>query len=100
MAMRFMGWVVVAAMLPMAALAQPARNGNVYDGTAHQPTGGGSVTPKGAEELSKMNQPLQDKAAHADANLKTGQGNVYGVEPGGVVPITRTEGDAGSGASK
>ena len=98
--MRITGWALVATMLPMAALAQPARNANVYDGTAHQPTGSGSVSGQGAEELTKMNQPLQDKAARADANLKTGQGNVYGVEPGGVVPITRTEGDAGSGAPK
>ena len=98
--MRITGWVLAAVMLPAVAFAQPARNANVYDGTHHQPTGGGSVTPQGAEELSKMNQPLQDKAERADANLKTGQGNVYGVEPGGVVPITRTEGDAGSGAPK
>lgn len=98
--MRITGWALVATMLPMAALAQPARNANVYDGTHHQPTGNGSVTPQGAEALSKMNQPLQDKAERADAKLKTGQDNVYGVEPGGVVPITRTDGNAGSVAPK
>ena len=97
--MRITGWVVAAAMLPVAALAQPARNANVYDGTAHQPAGGGSVSGQSAQDLNAMNGPLQDKAQQSAGAPQAGR-NVYGVEPGGVVPITPTDGHAGSGVSK
>ncbi len=91
--------VAAISMLPMAAMAQPARNANIYDGTAHQPTrGDGSVSGPAAQELQNLNGPLQQKAQQ-DANTPEAGRNVYGVEPGGVVPITPTDGHAGSGTT-
>ena len=96
------GWVVAAALAvaPLAGQAQPARNANVYNGTAHQPTGGdGSVSGKAVQDLNAMNAPLQQKAQQSAGAPEVGT-NVYGVQPGGVVQITPTDGHAGAGVSK
>lgn len=94
------GWIVAAAlMVSTAAAAQPARNANVYDGKDHQPSGGGSVSSQAAQDLKSMNAPLQRKAQQSAGAPEVGK-NIYGVQPGGVVPITPTQGQAGSGVSK
>ena len=86
--------------LPLAAGAQPARNANIYDGTAHQPTRGeGSVSGQAAQDLNAMNGQLQRKAQQSAGAPGVGE-NVYGTQPGGVVQITPTDGHAGSGVSK
>lgn len=94
--------VYVAAILmpPMAAMAQPARNGNIYDGIAHQPTRGeSSVSGQSAQELQNLNALLQQKAQQGAPPPASGS-NVYGVQPGGVVPITPTDGHTGSDTTK
>ncbi len=87
------------ALSGSVALAQPARNANVYDGLNHQPTGGGSVSARDARDLDRMNGPLQERAQQSAGAPEVGR-NIYGVQPGGVVPITPTDGHAGSGVSR
>ena len=78
--------------------AQPARIGNIYDGHDHQPGPDGSLTPSEAQTLNQMNAPLQQKAQESASAPEVGK-NVYGVQPGNVVPISPTEGHAGSGVA-
>ena len=91
--------VLVVAM-PIAAHAQ-ARNGNVYDGTAHQPSAGvvgqeqrAGVAPAPAQadaenhDLSRMNTALLQKAQHDAQQAPAGADNPYGVQPGGAVKIS------------
>ncbi|HEX3348879.1 MAG TPA: hypothetical protein VHS58_12340 [Acetobacteraceae bacterium] len=86
---------------PAAAMAQ-ARNGNVYDGTAHEPNPGvvhraeksAGIAPSQQtvqsddQELQAIGRQLTNQANQdAQAAPRAGE-NVYGVAPGGVVPIT------------
>ena len=96
------GAVLAGALLALplgVALAQPARNANVYNGQDHQPSGGGSVSGQAAQDLAAMNRPLQEKAQQSAHAPEVGA-NVYGTQPGGVVQITPTDGHAGSGVAK
>jgi len=96
--------------LPAAAFAQ-ARNGNVYDGLAHEPAAGpvrqdeqaAGVAPSqgtaNAEnrELENLDQQLTNQAAQDRRALPGGNANIYGVQPGGVVPITPGAGPGAGG---
>ncbi len=95
--------VLVAAFAPALAFAQ-ARNGNVYDGTAHQPTAGVATEEKNAgvapppqvqanenRTLGTLDNELLTKA-HQDAKSAPSVGNVYGTQSGGVVQISPATG--------
>ncbi len=72
---------VVVLVIAAVALAQPARNGNVWDGRAHQPSAGvnGSEAAAGVapsdntvqrqdRDLDTMGQKLIDKAQQGAAS--------------------------------
>ena len=94
--------------VPAAAFAQ-ARNGNVYDGTAHEPVPGTVRQDERAAGIAPSQQTLQswDQTLGAIDRQLTQQTqqdtapapsagkNVYGVGPNGVVPITPDAGPAG-----
>jgi hypothetical protein len=81
----------------MAAFAQPARDGNVYNGMDHQPTAGVvhsqeesagiALTPRREDaenrDLAALNQQLQQKAEQDAKAVPDAKTNVYGVQPGG-----------------
>ncbi len=95
-----LAYVAAIAMLPLAAVAQPARNANIYDGKDHQPTRGeSSVSGKSAQELQNLNALLQQRAQQGAKAPGVGS-NAYGVQPGGVVPITPTDGHIGPDTTK
>jgi hypothetical protein len=112
--MKKLSCLVAAALLatPFGALAQ-ARNGNVYDGTAHQPTAGvhteeqhaGVALPQGRvqaenRDLGQINNELMQRAHHDAQQNPLSTHNVYGVQPGGVVQSTPNAGGAaGTGTS-
>ncbi len=110
MSIRTMAALLMIA-LPVAAHAQAAREGNVYNGVDHQPTAGvaaqerqAGVAPSPGQvqsedrTLDRLNGQLLNKA-HQDAQKNPQSvGNPYGVQPGKVVPISPDEGAGGSGA--
>jgi hypothetical protein len=97
-----------ALLLPALAQAQPgappsaspAREGNIWDFTAHQPTAGdvqaqeknAAIAPSEAQvrrnqdQLDAEGRQLLEQAAR-DRKAAPGT-DVYGVAPGGVVPIS------------
>jgi hypothetical protein len=92
--------------MPLSAFAQPAREGNIYNGIDHQPTAGAvqsqeqaaGIAPSDAREraengdLSTLDGLLLARA-HRDARTApTTTDNVYGVQPGGVVATTPNSG--------
>lgn len=103
--------LAAAILVPAVAVAQ-ARNGNVYDGTAHQPTAGVQQNERAAgvapsqqtiqnqnADLDSMGRKLLNDArqnAHADPSAAR---NVYGVQPGGVVDTRPKPGLTGGVAS-
>lgn len=108
--MSMMRWVAAGMLaLPVAAHAQ-ARNGNVYDGTAHQPTAAvhseeraAGVAPSNQREqaenhdLGAINNQLLQRANQDAKAVPSSTNNVYGVQPGGVVTSTPNAGTAGAG---
>ncbi|CAH2598601.1 conserved exported protein of unknown function [Rhodovastum atsumiense] len=90
-------------LLPAVATGQPARNGNVWDGTAHQPGATGvedsqrraGVAPSDAQarqeeqDLDRIGRQLNDRAAQDAAAVPESKSNAYGVRPGGEIPITQ-----------
>ncbi len=91
---------------PVAAFAQPAREGNIYNGMDHQPTAGAvqsqeqaaGIAPSNAREqdenrsLSMLNRQLLQRARKDAGTVPDAGNNVYGVQPGGVVVTTPNAG--------
>jgi hypothetical protein len=97
----FLPVLLGAVLLPALAQAQALREGNIWDFKDHQPTAGevqsqeksAGVGPSQGQarhqqdELDVEGRQLLERAARGRQALP-GNTDIYGVQPGGVVPIS------------